>query len=92
MINLQFKLIIFYRFLRYTYLDSSLNGGRPVVVLKTKNIVPDHDQPVVINYKFNPKLVFVEPLMLVAAYFLLFILATVFSQNTSGKSQSKSET
>jgi len=31
---------------RFTYLDSDLNGGRPVITLKTNNIVSEHDKQV----------------------------------------------
>jgi hypothetical protein len=31
---------------RFTYLDTNLNGGRPVLTLKGKNAVPEHDEQV----------------------------------------------
>ncbi|KAL6578076.1 Dolichyl-diphosphooligosaccharide--protein glycosyltransferase subunit 1B [Orobanche minor] len=55
---------------KYSYLDVI---GRPVVVLEKKNVVPEHNVPFQIHYKFNPIFMFAEPLMLTSAFFLLFL-------------------
>ena len=65
-------------------MDSELNGGRPVIILKAKNIVPEHDKNVVISYKFTSSRMIVEPMMLVAVYLLLFVICSTLAR-TSGK-------
>ena len=69
---------------RFTYLDSDLNGGRPVLILKAKNIVEEHDKQVVISYSFAASRMVVEPLMLVGLYLLLFVLCSVLARSTGG--------
>mmetsp|Transcript_13654 Transcript_13654/g.18686 ORF Transcript_13654/g.18686 Transcript_13654/m.18686 type:complete len:450 (+) Transcript_13654:22-1371(+) len=75
---------------RFTYLDSDLNGGRPVIILKAKNIVPEHDKNVVISYKFSTSRMIVEPMMLVAVYLLLFIICSTVARTSSKSGDSKS--
>ncbi|GAB2286847.1 Dolichyl-diphosphooligosaccharide--protein glycosyltransferase subunit 1B [Dionaea muscipula] len=53
----------------YSYLDVV---GRTVVVLQKENVVPDHNLPFQVYYKFNPIFMLAEPLMLVSTFFLLF--------------------
>ena len=65
---------------RYTYLDSELNGGRPVLTLRAKNLVEEHDRQAVITYSFRKSRMLVEPAMLVLSYFALFVLASVVSR------------
>ncbi|KAG8390614.1 hypothetical protein BUALT_Bualt01G0101800 [Buddleja alternifolia] len=55
---------------KYSYLDVI---GRTVVVLEKKNVVPDHNIPFQVHYKFNQIFMLAEPLMLVSAFFLFFI-------------------
>jgi len=62
---------------RFTYLDSEFNGGRPVIILKGKNFVEDHDEEIVISYDFSTTRMIVEPLMLVLAYFAFFIICSI---------------
>ena len=64
---------------RFTYLDSNLNGGRPVLILRSSNIVEEHDKKVVISYNFNRSQMIVEPLMLVGLYFFLFLIGSLLS-------------
>ncbi|KAK9283982.1 hypothetical protein L1049_012240 [Liquidambar formosana] len=54
----------------YSYLDVV---GRTVVVLEKKNVVPEHNSPFQVYYKFNPIFMLAEPLMLVSAFFLCFM-------------------
>jgi oligosaccharyltransferase complex subunit alpha (ribophorin I) len=65
---------------RFTYLDSELNGGRPVVVLRAKNLVPEHDKQVHITYTFAQKRMVVEPLMLVGTFFAFFCVSILVSR------------
>lgn len=68
---------------RFTYLDSELNGGRPVIILRAKNLVAEHDKQVTISYTFAKKRIYVEPLMLVATFFAFFMLCSLLSRTGS---------
>jgi len=68
---------------RFTYLDSELNGGRPVIILKAKNLVEEHDKQVHISYKFSQPRMLVEPLMLVVSYLLFFIACSILGRTSS---------
>ncbi|KAK6144771.1 hypothetical protein DH2020_021591 [Rehmannia glutinosa] len=46
---------------KYSYLDVI---GRTVVVLEKNNVVPEHNVPFQVHYKFNPIFMLAEPLML----------------------------
>lgn len=59
---------------RYTFLDSSATGGRPVVVLKKSNLVEEHNGEVIVTYNFSQASMLVEPLMLVAAFFTFYMV------------------
>lgn len=72
----------FFSLCRFTYLDSKLNGGRPVVVLKAHNLVPEHDSPIIITYKHRKSLLLVEPAMLIGAFFALFVVASLLARAT----------
>ncbi|ONK63937.1 uncharacterized protein A4U43_C07F20450 [Asparagus officinalis] len=54
----------------YSYLDVI---GRTTVVIKKRNVVPEHNVPFQVYYDFNPISMLVEPLMLISAFFLFFV-------------------
>ncbi|KAK9168796.1 hypothetical protein Syun_000936 [Stephania yunnanensis] len=60
---------------KYSYLDVV---GRPVVVLEKNNVVPDHITPFQVYYKFHPVFMLAEPLMLITAFFLLFVTCVAY--------------
>ncbi len=66
--------------IRYTYLDSEYNGGRPVISIKAKNLVEEHNEQIVISYLFNTQRMLVEPLTLVASFFVFFFLLSVLAR------------
>lgn len=66
--------------LRFTYLDSQMNGGRKVIVLKASNLVEDHDQKVVVTYEFPASKMIVEPFMLVGAFLIVFVICSFLSR------------
>jgi len=68
---------------RFTYLYSDLNGGRPVVILRAKNLVEEHDKQVVISYNFVKSRMIVEPLMLVGSFFVLFLILIFLGQTST---------
>lgn len=57
-----------------------MNGGRPVVVLKGKNMVEEHDEPVVITYSFASSRMLVEPLILISAFFIFFLISSIVAR------------
>jgi len=61
---------------RFTYLDSDLNGGRPVLIIKAKILVEEHDKQITVSYNFVKNRMAVEPLMLVATFFAFFLVVT----------------
>uniref|UniRef100_A0A7S3LZI6 Dolichyl-diphosphooligosaccharide--protein glycosyltransferase subunit 1 n=1 Tax=Spumella elongata TaxID=89044 RepID=A0A7S3LZI6_9STRA len=76
---------------RFTYLDSELNGGRPVIILRAKNLVSEHDKQVTISYTFAKKRIYVEPLMLVATFFVFFVLCSLLSRTGSAATSTKAK-
>lgn len=75
----------------FTYLDSELNGGRPVVILRAKNFVEEHDKQVEITYRFEQKRMIVEPFMLIVFYFSFFVLCSIVARFGGSKKTTKSE-
>lgn len=71
------------RSVRFSYLDSAANGGRPVVVLKAKNLVEEHNRKVEISYSFAKTRMVVEPLMIVASFAALFVMLSIVSRTTA---------
>lgn len=63
------------RELHKTYLDTS---GRPVVVIKKNNLVENHIQDFELRYSFSKLQLLHEPLLCVAAFYILFISVIVF--------------
>ncbi|XP_076333063.1 dolichyl-diphosphooligosaccharide--protein glycosyltransferase subunit 1 [Tachypleus tridentatus] len=61
--------------LHFTYLDTI---GRPVIVLEKSNLVEQHIQDFEIHYKFQKILMLQEPLLVVIALYLLFILVIIY--------------
>ncbi|GAB2250598.1 hypothetical protein Droror1_Dr00016848 [Drosera rotundifolia] len=59
----------------YSYLDVV---GRTAVVIEKENVVPEHNVPFQVYYKFNPIFMLAEPLMLVSVYFLLFTASVAY--------------
>lgn len=60
---------------KYSYLDVI---GRTVVVLEKKNVVPEHNVPFQVHYKFNPVFMLAEPLMLASAFFILYVTSIAY--------------
>jgi Ribophorin I len=65
---------------RYTYLDTVMNGGRPVLKLKASNLVAQHDKQIVISYSFSRSRMLVEPLILIASVFAAFLVCSVIAR------------
>ncbi|BDA44122.1 Dolichyl-diphosphooligosaccharide-protein glycosyltransferase [Coccomyxa sp. Obi] len=62
---------------KYTYLDTH---GRPVLVLKKHNVVPDHNMPLKVTYKFASIAMLQEPLLLVGTFFAFFCALIVYTR------------
>jgi oligosaccharyltransferase complex subunit alpha (ribophorin I) len=76
---------------RFTYLDSVLNGGRPVLTIRAKNLVEELDSIVTVSYNFDHWRLLVEPFMLCFSFFAFFLLASLIKSLTSGNGE-KEET
>lgn len=64
--------------LSYKYLDVI---GRPVLVLKKKNVVGHHlDKPIVVRFDYSKLYMSQEPILLIGASIMAFILAAVYSR------------
>uniref|UniRef100_A0A8C6FZH7 Dolichyl-diphosphooligosaccharide--protein glycosyltransferase subunit 1 n=1 Tax=Moschus moschiferus TaxID=68415 RepID=A0A8C6FZH7_MOSMO len=61
--------------LHYTYLDTF---GRPVVVAHKKNLVEQHIRDIVVHYTFNKVIMLQEPLLVVAAFYILFFTVIAY--------------
>lgn len=65
---------------RFTFLDSWLGGGRPVITLEKRNLVAEHYQALEITYDFSSTQMLNEPFLLTAGWFALFFLAIIGSR------------
>ncbi|XP_021917698.1 dolichyl-diphosphooligosaccharide--protein glycosyltransferase subunit 1 isoform X2 [Zootermopsis nevadensis] len=61
--------------LHFTYLDIK---GRPVIILRKKNLVENHIQDFQLQYNFPRILMLQEPFLIVAAFYLLFVFVIVY--------------
>ncbi|XP_022300002.2 dolichyl-diphosphooligosaccharide--protein glycosyltransferase subunit 1-like [Crassostrea virginica] len=61
--------------LHFTYLDTT---GRPVVVIHKSNLVEQHIQDFQLHYTFQKMLLLQEPLLVVGAFYLLFLAVIVY--------------
>ncbi|KAJ8867481.1 hypothetical protein PR048_031283 [Dryococelus australis] len=61
--------------LHYTYLDTT---GRPVITLRKRNAVENHIQDFELQYNFPRVLMLQEPLLVVIAFYLLFLLVIIY--------------
>ena len=81
---------------RFTYLDSTFNGGRPVLSIRAKNLVEEHDKKIIISYTFDRSRMLFEPLLLCGVFFAFFVgcslLSRVSSVISSGASSSEVKT
>jgi len=63
------------RELHHTYLDTV---GRPIIVAYKKNLVEQHIQEFEIHYVFNKVMLLQEPLLVVGAFYLLFLAVIIY--------------
>ncbi|KAK8747795.1 hypothetical protein OTU49_016611 [Cherax quadricarinatus] len=61
--------------LHFTYLDTV---GRPVVSVTKRNLVESHIQDFTLHYQFPSILMLQEPLLVVIAFFILFITVIIY--------------
>ncbi|PVD24403.1 hypothetical protein C0Q70_14885 [Pomacea canaliculata] len=59
----------------YTYLDTT---GRPVIVMRKFNLVEQHIQDFELHYTFQRFMLLQEPLLVVGAFYLLFLAVIVY--------------
>ena len=70
---------------RFTYLDTELNGGRPVITLRAKNVVEEHNEDIRITYTFSRSRMLVEPMILVLSFIVMFFVASIVARIESSK-------
>uniref|UniRef100_A0A0C9RE18 Dolichyl-diphosphooligosaccharide--protein glycosyltransferase subunit 1 n=1 Tax=Fopius arisanus TaxID=64838 RepID=A0A0C9RE18_9HYME len=58
----------------YTYLDTV---GRPVIIMSSKNLVENHIANFNLKYSFSKITLLQEPLLVVAFFFIIFIIAII---------------
>ncbi|XP_048740407.2 dolichyl-diphosphooligosaccharide--protein glycosyltransferase subunit 1-like [Ostrea edulis] len=61
--------------LHFTYLDTT---GRPVIVIHKSNLAEQHIQDFQLHYTFQKMLLLQEPLLVVGAFYLLFLAVIVY--------------
>lgn len=59
----------------FTYLDTT---GRRVIVLKKDNLVENHIQDLELSYTFPKVLMLQEPLLAIAAFYIMFLLVIIY--------------
>ena len=74
---------------RFTFLDTNFNGGRPVLTIRSKNVVEEHEKQIVISYSFSRPRMLVEPGLLVATYFCFFLFCSFIVRVRSDKKDKK---
>jgi len=65
---------------RFTYLDSSVGGGRPVVYFVKTNVVREHFDTFSIRYRYSRNRVFWKPLLVFFMFLSAFMVASLFSR------------
>jgi oligosaccharyltransferase complex subunit alpha (ribophorin I) len=70
---------------RYTFLDTNFNGGRPVLTLRAKNVVEEHEKQVIVSYSFNKPRMLIEPSLLIVTFFCFFLLCSLIRRIGGGK-------
>jgi len=72
-VNLPFDVDTLDYSVRYTYLDSQLFGGRPVVYFIKTNVVHEHFTNFSISYRYSPVRIYFKVFMLVVGFFVFFM-------------------
>jgi len=63
---------------RFTYLDSSLFGGRPVQAFTKRNVVDLHTRYFQVYYRYNSNTIALKPILMCTTFFLLFLVHIFF--------------
>lgn len=75
-VNLPFEVDYQSQTTRQTYLDTPAIG-RPVIVLKKRNLTPLHNVPFEVTFEFQQNFMLHEPLLLVSGFFVFFVVCMV---------------
>ncbi|ETO28595.1 hypothetical protein RFI_08539, partial [Reticulomyxa filosa] len=62
---------------RYTYLDTGLFGGRPLITFHKHNVISLHDEYYQVRYKYDHLRVYYKLILLVGGFFLFFLFIIV---------------
>ena len=52
-----------------------------MIILKGKNFVEEHDEPIIVSYTFDRPRMLVEPFLLVAGYFAFFVVCSIVARS-----------
>ncbi|KAI8645820.1 Ribophorin I-domain-containing protein [Parasitella parasitica] len=63
--------------IHYTYFDST---GRPAIVFSKKNVVSQHEQPILISYRYSTIKLLQKPIVASIAFFIMYLLNIVASK------------
>jgi len=63
---------------RFTYLDSSIFGGRPVQAFTKRNVVDLHTRYFQVYYRYNTNTIALKPILMCTTFFLLFLVLIIF--------------
>jgi len=63
------------RDIHFTYLDTY---GRPVLIIRKKNVVAEHNLNFQVTYRFSRLSMLLEPILLIGFYFMFFVFAMLY--------------
>jgi len=76
--------------IRYTYLDSLIGGGRPVVTFLKTQIVREHFDHFQITYRYSYFRLWAKPVLLIFTFFMFFMFAIILGRTDLNLGQSTS--
>lgn len=65
---------------RFTYLDSSIGGGKPVINIRQSNLVPQHHGMIEVRYTYVPVRMLLKPALVFSSFLALFLTAIFASR------------
>jgi len=63
---------------RMTFLDTESVGSRPVLNLKKKNVIAEHNQPLTIEFEYDTSLMYMKPGLLAFAFLCFYLFFIVY--------------
>jgi len=63
---------------RFTFLDTKAVGSRPVLNMKKKNIIAEHNQPITIEFEYDTSLMYRKPALLCLTFLVFYLICIVY--------------